>query len=33
VEGDPGHVLVVQKVTCIGSASGQSVRFDGGQQT
>lgn len=33
VEGDPGHVLVVQKVTCIGSASGQSARFDGGQQT
>ena len=33
VEGDPGHVLVVQKVTCIGSASGQSARFDGGKQT
>ncbi len=33
VEGDPGHVLVVQKVTCIGSASGQSARLDGGQQT
>ncbi len=33
VEGDPGHVLVVQKVTCIGSASGQSAMFDGGQQT
>ena len=33
VEGDPGHVLVVQKVSCIGSASGQSARFDGGQQT
>jgi hypothetical protein len=33
VEGDPGHVLVVQKVTCIGAASGQSARFDGGQQT
>jgi hypothetical protein len=33
VEGDPGHVLVVQKVTCVGSASGQSARFDGGQQT
>jgi len=33
VEGDPGHVLVVQKVTCSGSASGQSARFDGGQQT
>ncbi len=33
VEGDPDHVLVVQKVTCIGSASGQSARFDGGQQT
>jgi hypothetical protein len=33
VEGDPAHVLVVQKVTCSGSASGQSARFDGGQQT
>jgi hypothetical protein len=33
VEGDPDHVLVVQKVTCNGSASGQSARFDGGQQT
>lgn len=33
VEGDPGHVLVVQKVTCIGSASGQSAAFDGGRQT
>jgi len=33
VEGDPGHVLVLQKVSCIGSASGQSARFDGGQQT
>jgi hypothetical protein len=33
VEGDPGHVLVVQKVTCSGSASGQSARFDGAQQT
>jgi hypothetical protein len=33
VEGDPGHVLVVQKVTCSGSASGQSARFDGGRQT
>jgi hypothetical protein len=33
VDGDPGHVLVVQKVSCIGSASGQSARFDGGQQT
>ena len=33
VEGDPGHVLVVQKVTCSGSATGQSARFDGGQQT
>jgi hypothetical protein len=33
VENDPGHVLVVQKVSCIGSASGQSARFDGGQQT
>jgi hypothetical protein len=32
VEGDPGHVLVVQKVSCSGSASGQSARFDGGQQ-
>ena len=30
VEGDAGHVLVVQKVSCIGSASGQSARFDGG---
>jgi hypothetical protein len=33
VEGDPGHVLVIQKITCTGSASGQSARFDGGQQT
>ncbi len=33
VEGDPDHVLVVQKVTCTGSASGQSARFDGGRQT
>jgi hypothetical protein len=33
VEGDPGHVLVVPKVTCSGSATGQSARFDGGQQT
>jgi len=33
VEGDPDHVLVVQKVICTGSASGQSARFDGGQQT
>ena len=33
VEGDAGHVLVVQKVSCIGSASGQSARFYGGQQT
>jgi hypothetical protein len=32
-KGDPGHVLVVQKVTCSGSATGQSARFDGGQQT
>lgn len=33
VGGEPGHVLVVQKETCIGSASGASARFDGGQQT
>jgi hypothetical protein len=33
VEGDPDHVLVVQRVRCVGSASGQSARFDGGQQT
>ncbi len=33
VGGDPGHVLVVQIETCVGSASGKSVRFDGGQQT
>ncbi len=33
VEGDPGHVLVVQRVTCSDSASGQSARFDGGQET
>jgi hypothetical protein len=33
VEGDPDHVLVLQKVICSGSASGQSARFDGGQQT
>ena len=32
VEGDPGHVLVVQIETCIGSASGESARFDGAQQ-
>ena len=32
VEGDPGHVLVVQIETCVGSASGESARFDGGQQ-
>jgi hypothetical protein len=32
VEGDPGHVLVVQIETCVGSASGDSARFDGGQQ-
>jgi len=33
VEGDPSHVLVVQRVTCEGSASGASARFDGGRQT
>ena len=33
VEGDRDHVLIVQRVTCTGSASGQSARFDGGQQT
>ena len=33
VEGDPGHVLTVQIETCVGSASGESVRFDGGEQT
>jgi glycerate-2-kinase len=33
VESDPGHVLVVQIETCVGSASGESARFDGGQQT
>lgn len=33
VEGDPGHVLVLQIETCVGSASGKSARFDGGQQT
>lgn len=33
VEGDPGHVLVVQIETCVGTASGDSARFDGGQQT
>ena len=32
VEGDPGHVLVVQIETCVGSASGESARFDGAQQ-
>jgi hypothetical protein len=32
VEGDPGHVLVVQIETCVGSASDASARFDGGQQ-
>ena len=33
IEGDPGHVLVVQIETCVGSASGGSAMFDGGQQT
>ena len=33
VEGDPGHVLAVQIETCVGSASGELARFDGGQQT
>jgi hypothetical protein len=33
VESDPGHVLVVQIETCVGSSSGESARFDGGQQT
>jgi len=33
VDDYPGHVLVVQKVSCVGSASGQSARFDGGEQT
>jgi len=33
VEGDPGHVLVAQIETCVGTASGDSARFDGGQQT
>ncbi len=33
VEGDANHVLVVQKVSCIDSSSGQSARFDGGQET
>jgi hypothetical protein len=33
VEGDPGHVLVLQKVSCTGTASGESARFDGGRQT
>jgi hypothetical protein len=32
VEGDPGHVLVVQIETCVGSASGESAKFDGAQQ-
>ena len=31
VEGDPGHVLVVQIETCVGSASGESARFDDAQ--
>jgi hypothetical protein len=30
VEGDPGHVLVVQIETCVGAASDNSARFDGG---
>jgi len=29
VEGNPGHVLVVQIETCVGSASGESARLDG----
>jgi hypothetical protein len=33
VAGDPNHVLVVLKETCIGSATGQSARFDGGEVT
>ena len=33
VEGDRGHVLTVQIETCVGSASSESSRFDGGQQT
>ena len=32
VDGDTGHVLVVQIETCVGSASGESARFDGAQQ-
>jgi hypothetical protein len=31
VEGDPDHVLIVEKGTCSVSATGQSSRFDGGQ--
>jgi hypothetical protein len=33
LDGDPDHILLVQKVTCSVSASGQSARFDGGEQT
>jgi hypothetical protein len=32
VEGNPGHVLVVQIETCVGSAPGESARLDGAQQ-
>jgi hypothetical protein len=31
VEGDPAHELILLKTSCDGHASGQSVRFDGGQ--
>jgi hypothetical protein len=33
VEGDPAHELTLLKTSCDGHASGQSARFDGGQQT
>ena len=32
VEGDPAHELILLKTSCDGHASGQSARFDGGQQ-
>ena len=33
LEGDPAHELTLLKTSCDGHASGQSARFDGGQQT
>jgi len=33
VESDPAHELILLKTSCDGHASGQSAKFDGGQQT